>query len=206
MDFRPAPIQHVRVAEANAPFPIRDHISTASLRKPGKSLAPALRLAKPPQLSKASVKPRSNSPAFLAASEKRSLILNSRYHLRTGRDLMFTSGYRTPYRQARAIHRNLRAYGSSYVLSIYRRGAAIREIVAAYTRNRRRPEKAVTMMTRVIEAQVRRGIYVSGHMRGLAFDVRSKGRHGANLSALRAVAQSMGARVLVEKNHYHVEL
>lgn len=132
--------------------------------------------------------------------------VESEYYRLTGKWLEISSGYRTPLLQARAMHRNLRAYGISYVLGVYHRGAAIREIVAVYRRNRRRPQGAISLMTRVIEAQLRRGVYVSDHLRGQAIDVRSRGPRGANLSALREVARSMRARVLVEKNHYHVEL
>lgn len=132
-------------------------------------------------------------------------MLSARYNERTGQRLHVTSAYRTPERQARAIDRNLRTFGRAYVLTIYRRSQAIREIVSAHNRNRRRKGQAVMAMTRVIEAQIRRGVYISRHMLGRAFDIRSKGPNGAKLSVLQEVAQSMGGRVLVEKNHYHVE-
>jgi len=127
-----------------------------------------------------------------------------RYRYLAGRDLYITNGYRTARKQAIAIGSNLRRYGPRYVISLYRSKSAIKEIVQAYKSNRR--SRPIGAMTRVIENQVSRGIFISNHMRWRAVDVRSRGWHRARLSVLRQVAQSMGARVLVEANHYHVDL
>jgi hypothetical protein len=129
-----------------------------------------------------------------------------RYQRWERKRLKITCISRTPAGQARAIRKNLTLYGSSYVIATYRRKSAIRAVVAAYNANRRSAKKAVREMTRVIQAQVNRGVFISNHLRGLAVDVRSRGRYGARLSVLRRVAQSMGARVSVERDHYHVDL
>lgn len=144
--------------------------------------------------------------AGLAGVETRRQDLTTGYYNHAGRQLVITSGYRTPSGQARAMYNNLRRYGVAYVLRVYRQKAAVREIVAAYKPRRARPRRAIAAMTRVIEAQTQRGLFVSRHLLGRAFDVRSRGRHGARLSLLREVTQEMGGRVLVEKSHYHVEL
>lgn len=124
----------------------------------------------------------------------------------TGRKLVITSKGRTPRQQAKAMHTNFKTYGVRYVIGTYRRKTAVGEIAAAFKANRRRPRKAVREMEKVILAQVRRGVFISNHLRGLALDVRSKGRNGARLAVLRQIARSMGGRVLVEKDHFHVEL
>lgn len=128
------------------------------------------------------------------------------YRFRAGRGLQITDFRRTPVQQARAIRNNVASFGVAYVIAEYRRKPAIREIVAAYRANRRRPQRVIREMTRVIEDQIGRGVFISNHLLGLAVDFRSRGRYGARLSVLRQVARSMGARVVVTKNHYHVDL
>jgi hypothetical protein len=128
------------------------------------------------------------------------------YVRRTKRPLIATSFKRTPMMQARAMRNNFRRYGVRYVLGIYRHSAAAREIARAYRANRNRPQKALTEMSHIISAQVARGVYVSDHLRGMAIDVRSRGRNGARLSILREAAHEVGATVLKEVDHYHIKL
>ena len=132
-------------------------------------------------------------------------MLARKYRNKAGSDLYFTSGQRSARKQAHAIWSNLRLYGIGYVIRLYRSGPAIREIVHAYKVNGG-SRGSVSAMTRVIESQVRRGVFISNHMRWRAVDVRSRGWHRARLGVLRQVAQSMGARVSVEPNHFHVDL
>jgi hypothetical protein len=139
----------------------------------------------------------------LFADRKHTLII--RYRRSAGRDLYITDGHRTERQQAIAIRKNLRLYGTRHVIVLYRSSPAIREIVQAYRLNRR-SGRSISAMTRVIEKQVSQGIFISNHMRWRAVDVRSRGWHRARLSVLQQVAQSMGARVSVEPNHYHVDL
>lgn len=147
-------------------------------------------------------KPTRNAMTLFA---ERKRMLRSRYRHLVGRDLYITSGQRTERRQAIAIRSNLRRYGTRHVIALYRSSSAIKEIVRAYRLNRR-SGKSISAMTAVIQKQVSCGIFISNHMRWRAVDVRSRGWHQARLSVLRQVAQSMGARVSVEPNHYHVDL
>jgi hypothetical protein len=145
-----------------------------------------------------------NSAASVAA--RRLYIIRREYVRRTRRHLVVTSYRRTPAGQARAIRNNIRRHGIANVMSLYGNRAAIREIAKAYRANRRNPQKAQKQMAIVIQKQMARGIYVSGHLRGLAADIRSRGRNGARLSVLRDVAQEVGGKVLVEADHYHLQL
>lgn len=167
----------------------------------GSSATPGKRLNK--RRAAGAARAHQTSFAGVAACERN---LMQAYYDHAGYRLIITSGYRTPAGQARAIYSNLRLYGVRYVLSLYRRKAAIREIVNAYRGRRQRPRRALVAMTRVIEAQVKRGVFISKHMLGRAFDVRSGGHNGARLPVLREVAQELGGTVMVEQNHYHVEL
>lgn len=124
------------------------------------------------------------------------------YFKSSGHSLHITSADRSPRQQARAMYGNIVSYGVVYVLGVYRRRAAAQEIVAAYRLNRRNRIKAIDAMSRVIENQVDRNVYVSRHLLGRAFDVRLS---SARPEILRRVVQSMGGQVGVEKNHYHVQ-
>lgn len=165
---------------------------------------------KPPHnLSRATHKrPRRRTPQDKAASvaSGRLYLLRRKYARRTHSQLVITSFGRDANGQARAISQNLRIFGVRYVIRQYHGSAAIREILRAYRANRRSPRRAQAQMASVIQEQMSRGVYVSKHLRGLAADIRSKGRGAARLSVLRDVAHEVGARVSVEANHYHVNL
>lgn len=148
----------------------------------------------------------SRAMTYESRAERNELLLQTDYANTAGQRLVIRSGYRTSVQQAIAIYNNLSAYGTGYVFQQYRNKRAIGEIVNAYRLSRRRRRNSIAAMTRVIEAQVGRGIFISNHLRGRAFDVRSRGRGAAQLAILRQVVQRMGGRVLVEKDHYHVEL
>jgi uncharacterized protein YcbK (DUF882 family) len=119
----------------------------------------------------------------------------------SGGFLYITSGYRSPERQASAMCHNLIAYGIPYVIGTYGGRQAVVEIVEAFRRNPGDREKATRAMTKVIQAQMIRGVYISDHLLGKAFDIRLS---SAKLSALREVVRGMGGRLGVERDHYHV--
>jgi Putative peptidoglycan binding domain len=98
------------------------------------------------------------------------------YYLWTGEGLTVTSGTRTPRSRAAAMFKKLTRGGISP--HFYRNRQAYEEILAAYNaaRKARANEQAtVDAMTRVIDRQVSKGIYISLHLRGEAVDVRSRG-------------------------------
>lgn len=128
------------------------------------------------------------------------------YETEAGQPLIVTSDRRTSAAQAIAMYNLFRMYGERYVIILYRRRGAVYEIHRAYKANRRRRGRALAAMTRVIQVQVARGVFISKHMLGRAFDVRSIGPNGARLDILRKVVKQAGGRVVVERNHYHVEV
>lgn len=131
------------------------------------------------------------------------------YYAKTKRRLVITSGYRSPARQAAAMYAKLRA-GSS--LGIYRRPDLIRPLKKAYRNGRRgRWKKAaiIAAMTEILEQQVARGVYLSRHMQGRAFDVRSRGLSSRQRAALgQAIREVGGMRLTRERRppHYHIEI
>jgi hypothetical protein len=125
------------------------------------------------------------------------------YYKQTGRKLHFTSGYRTPARQALAMYQMLKAHTVGYYRRIYRRRPrAAGPILIAYLKSQTDRTLAVGAMTLTIKSQIKDGIYISNHLREHAFDVRTT----AKRSALEVAAGKLGGRVGLEFNHYHVEL
>lgn len=124
------------------------------------------------------------------------------YFESSGELLHITSGYRTPEEQAKAMYNNIVAYGPARVVGTYGGSAAAIEIVDAYRQYSKSREKALAAMTKTIRGQVSRGVYISLHLVGRAFDIRLS---SARIAILTKVVQSMGGQVVVEDNHYHAE-
>ena len=91
------------------------------------------------------------------------------YYRETGMDLVVTSGARTPASQADAMYRKLRR--GENLRSLYRNTQALNEILVAYEHGHRSgASERVTIdaMTRVIQTQVSRHVYISLHQIGRA--------------------------------------
>jgi hypothetical protein len=131
------------------------------------------------------------------------------YFEKTRRQLEVTSGYRSPSRQAEAMYVKLSVGGS---LGLYKRQDLTRPLLDAYRQGRKKRQKRdriVAAMADVLQSQVERGQYLSRHMRGLAFDVRSSGLTGRQRQALLAAVREVGnMRVIHERRppHYHIEV
>jgi LysM repeat protein len=109
---------------------------------------------------------------------------------KTGQDIIVTSGRRPADRQAAAMANNY-ANGTS---PGYANQSAEAEVKQAW-RNGGVPE-----MTRVLEAQMARGVYISNHMKADSIDVGKD----VSLSALQN--SPLVKHVGVEGNHFHVDL
>lgn len=123
--------------------------------------------------------------------------------------LHVTSGVRTPRSQARAMYNKLRAGGS---LGIYMRQDLVKPIHAAWREGRRKKWKAdrtVEAMAAVLARQVAAGHYLSRHLSGRGFDLRSVGMPRKARSALyRAVREVGGLSIIEERRppHFHLEI
>ena len=131
------------------------------------------------------------------------------YHAKTRRRLEVTSGRRSPERQADAMYTKLIHGGS---LAIYKNRALIDPLQKAWREGRRFRKKraeVVAAMARVLAEQVERGQFISRHLRGRAFDVRSVGLTSTQRAAfIGAIREVGGMRVIRESRppHYHVEI
>lgn len=116
--------------------------------------------------------------------------------------LVVTSGYRPSERQAPAIYDKIIIESEADVRKLYNNKLAIDEILAAYRTNKSNRQKAVDAMMETINKQVRRGVYISSHLRSNAVDIRKT----ADFDALSSAVIKIGGRVVGERDHYHLEL
>ncbi len=116
--------------------------------------------------------------------------------------LVITSGYRPPSRQAPAMYDKIADEGEANVRKLYKNKVAVEEILTAYRVNKRDKAAAVEAITDVIEKQMKRGVYISSHLLSNAVDVRMT----ADIKALKDVVIRVGGRIIVELNHFHLEL
>jgi hypothetical protein len=120
-----------------------------------------------------------------------------------------TSGVRPPRAQARAMYGKLMAGGS---LSIYRRAALVEPIRKVYREGKKKrwkKERIIAAMAAELQGQVDAGRFLSRHLAGRAFDVRSTGMRKKTRATFRRVAREVGGlRVLEEGRppHFHLEV
>lgn len=114
--------------------------------------------------------------------------------------IVVTSGKRTAERQAKALLKKLQLKDD--LTKIYKRGRGP-EIVAAIMA----APRTVAAITAVLLSFMAQGVYMSRHMRGDALDLRSRGLSAAQVAEIKAAAEALGARVLVESTpaHIHIE-
>lgn len=129
------------------------------------------------------------------------------YYWETGAELVVTSGTRTPKQQADAMYKKLRR--GENLRSLYRNAQALDEILKVYDDERRSGagERAtIDAMTRVIQAQVSRHVYISLHLRGEAVDVRSRTMSTSQRKAFEdATREVLGHLPKHETDHYHLQ-
>lgn len=127
--------------------------------------------------------------------------LANSYFKATGNNLVVTSGYRPPARQASAMYDLIVNRGIAHVQGLYLNKTAANQIINAYRNNSSSRETAVGAMTRAIQNQVDDGVYISRHLRSRAMDVST----GTNEATLRRLVSQMGGTVLNEDDHLHVQ-
>jgi peptidoglycan hydrolase-like protein with peptidoglycan-binding domain len=129
--------------------------------------------------------------------------LANHYFAITGNGLIVTSGYRPPDRQSKAMYDKLVNEGETSVRNLYKNKVLIDEILNVYRSNKGNPPVAVAEIQKTIEGQMKRGKFISNHLLSNAIDVR---KPTTNLASLRTAVSQVGGRVVVEGNHYHIEL
>jgi LysM repeat protein len=133
---------------------------------------------------------KSNGGLNLDGVIRRSNALAKEIKAKTGQDIVVTSGRRPADRQAAAMANNY-ANGTA---PAYANQSAEAEVKQAWRNG------GVPAMTRVLEAQMARGVYISNHMKADSIDV------GKNVSLSALQNSPLVKHVGVEGNHFHVDL
>jgi peptidoglycan hydrolase-like protein with peptidoglycan-binding domain len=117
--------------------------------------------------------------------------------------ITYSSGYRGPDRQAKAMYDKL--VKDSKALDIYKAKEMAAEIKKAYDDNKSKGEtETVKKMIEVIEKQVAAGKYISNHMVSGAVDVSSVDK--SHYDKIRKFVKEMGYKEpLDEGDHLHVQ-
>ena len=112
-------------------------------------------------------------------------------------DLVVTSGVRTVKAQAKAMANNRINKGDANQRHLYRsQPGLIGELLAV-------PATAAAMEP-VLRAQVKRGRYISRHLRGDAIDIRVHGLTSDQRARIRAAVAELGATSVDEGDHIHI--
>jgi N-acetylmuramoyl-L-alanine amidase/murein DD-endopeptidase MepM/ murein hydrolase activator NlpD/peptidoglycan hydrolase-like protein with peptidoglycan-binding domain len=118
--------------------------------------------------------------------------------------ITYSSGYRGPDRQAKAMYDNIVKNGIKD-LDKYKATDLADEVKKAYNDNKDKGEtETVKKMTEVLEAQVAKGKYISRHMRSGAVDVSSGDK--SYYDKIRKFVKEMGGDdPLDEGDHLHIQ-
>lgn len=130
------------------------------------------------------------------------------YYIRTCGMLKVHSGTRTAHQQAQAMWNNM--YYSRNRQVHYRNTDAFDEIHEAYLEGRRAGanERAIVeAMTRVIEEQVRNGVYISRHLEGTAVDILPNTNPPLHPHVLEEVVTELlsSGHCIPEEDHFHIQ-
>lgn len=109
----------------------------------------------------------------------------------TRKKIVITDGTRTAAQQAVQVYNKI----LSNDLTIYLNQRAANEIKVAFDLARsqgKSREDTLRAMTAVIEAQIERGVFISRHLTGKAFDVRNKDMTKRHQTIFKQVAQTVG--------------
>jgi len=126
------------------------------------------------------------------------------------KDVVVTSGTRTPESQASAIQEKI-ALGDN-VQGLYKDKQAVGAILHAYREAKHEgkdAEEATGAMADVIQRQVEDGVYISNHLRDNAVDLRISDLNGWQKRMLRKAAESVPGVSVHEESippHFHLDI
>ena len=133
--------------------------------------------------------------------------LADRYHALSNRTLVVTSGTRTAKSQAAAMYGKL-AGGDD--LAVYKNQVAAQEIKKAYddgVRDGKTEKQIIGDMEIVIDAQIKKQVYISQHLRAGAVDIRSRDMSDTDKEMFRQAAEGVATSIILESTppHFHLQ-
>ncbi|MGO9265982.1 MAG: peptidoglycan-binding domain-containing protein [Candidatus Binataceae bacterium] len=136
------------------------------------------------------------------------------YYLMTDKDLVVTSGLRTPAKQAHEMYKKARQ-NKSALSRLYSKHELLTPILKAYEEKAKAgagEHATIDAMAAVIQAQVNGRAYISRHLTGHAFDVRNRTMNHCEKEVFEAVIKLVLGSTqghLIENEagepHFHVQ-
>ncbi|MFO0553781.1 MAG: hypothetical protein U0271_35685 [Polyangiaceae bacterium] len=129
---------------------------------------------------------------------------------KTGKTFVVTSGTRAAAEQAGLIYEKLEA--GEDLLKLYKDKTAAGELIRAYESGRRGKKsksEIVSDIAATIRAQMKRGVFISAHLKAGAADVRSSSMSATEKRAfMESVVGAGGVSLLMEATppHFHLQL
>ena len=129
---------------------------------------------------------------------QRSFMSKLRARLPSNIPLTVTSATRSPSQQASAMLKKYQLGGAKELLSTYAQDNLIAELLSQ--------PKTRNAWARVIKDQIRRGRYISRHLRSDALDLRSKHYNSHTLNVVMAAARALASNVIYETKPPHIHI
>ena len=125
-----------------------------------------------------------------------------------GMQVYITDGPRTPHDQADRMYDKLAKGGTDAVMSLYSRKDLAQEGCDEWTKHEGEPAHVIIRaLAAIIQSQVDRGQYISKHLLGMGFDVRTRDMSGDQLDEfIDCVNNFERTRQVFEGDHLHVEV
>jgi hypothetical protein len=142
-------------------------------------------------------------------AEKLNLVAE-KFMKKTGRTFVVTSGTRDPVTQAELIYDKLSA--GDDIMKLYKDKAAVAELITIYNAGQSAKRSRATVVASIaaaIRAQIKKGVFISAHLKAGAADVRSTTMSPADKRAfVDAVREAGGFDVMFESTppHFHLQL
>jgi hypothetical protein len=141
--------------------------------------------------------------------EERLKVVADSYHKSTGKSLVVTSGTRSPSSQADVIYDKLVA--GDDVVKLYKNKTAALELKHLFDEGKaaKRDRAAIVeLMADAIRAQIKKGVFISAHLRAGAADIRSTDMSTADKRHFVEASEVGGLSVLLEATppHFHLQI
>ncbi|MBK6518849.1 MAG: hypothetical protein IPG04_33080 [Polyangiaceae bacterium] len=141
--------------------------------------------------------------------EERLNAIAEKFNKRTGKTFVVTSGTRDPESQAELIYSKLAA--GEDLTKLYKDKSAVGELVKVFDAARSEKKtraSTVALLASAIRGQMKRGIYISAHLKAGAADVRSTTMSPSEKRLFAEIARDVGWSVIIEATppHFHLQL
>lgn len=130
-----------------------------------------------------------------------------KYYELTQKDIVITSGTRTAQSQAEAMYGKLSGGDRLTVYAQKKAAGEVRDAYDAAVKAKKSKSDTIDDIKKVIEAQIKRGVYISKHLKKGAVDVRSRDMTTQDKAHFRTAAGTVSAMVILETvpPHFHLQ-